>query len=497
MRYSIYLTERYQALLGYVGGILAIVGGLHLVPLLLLFVYPDELPLAGSFLLAGLPLIIGGSLCWYHLTPDKALTVKLQEGFVAVTLIWVLAIIFGAIPFIFVSHLSFSQAIFESTSGWTTTGLSVVDVTTAPKLILFFRSLLQLLGGAGLAIIALSTIAGPVGAGLSIAEGRGDLLAPHVQESIRIVLRMYIAYIVAGVIGLHLAGMSWFDAINHAFTAVATGGFSTRPESIGYWDSASIEAVIIVLMILGNINFLVAYTVLRGKLRAAARNAELRLVAVVIPLASILLFAVVTQGLYPTLEKSLRVAVFESVTALTGTGFSTVSYIPWADFGWFVLIILMVLGGGSGSTAGGIKQFRIYVMYKAIQWELKRAFMPSRTVNEPAIWHGDRSQPLSSNQVRQIAIFIGIYLIVLLLGTGMMMMYGESLADSLFEFASTLGTVGLSVGITQPDMPVGMMWGQVTGMLLGRLEFFAVIIGISKLILDGRTILQTRNTEAA
>ena len=154
MRYSLYLKDRYRALLGYIGGILAVVGGFHLVPLFLIPFYPDELPLAGSFILAGAPLIIGGGFCWHRLTPPKAITVKIQEGFVAVTLIWFIAILFGAIPFILISELTVTQAIFESTSGWTTTGLSVVDVTTAPRLILFFRSLIQLLGGAGLALSA-------------------------------------------------------------------------------------------------------------------------------------------------------------------------------------------------------------------------------------------------------------------------------------------------------------------------------------------------------
>ena len=341
MRQRLYLKERYSALTSYMSAIIAIIGGIQLIPLLLLPFYPAEIIHAPAFLMAGLPLLILGALGWQYFKPDEHISVTLEEGFVVVVIIWVLAILSGALPIMLINELNFTQAIFESTSGWTTTGLSVVDVTTTPKLLLFFRSVIQLAGGAGLAILALSTIVGPIGSSLSVAEGRSDQLAPHVRESLQIVVRLYLTYILLGIIGLALAGMSLFDAVNHTFAAVSTGGFSTRPESIGYWDSPTIEAITIVLMFVGTINFLVAYTALKGKWRALMRHGEIRLMGLMIPLVSILLFSVVTVGLYPTLSKSIRVTVFETISAISTTGFSTVSYTDWSEFGWFMLIILM------------------------------------------------------------------------------------------------------------------------------------------------------------
>lgn len=490
MRHQIYLRGRYLALLGYMGEMIAIIGVLHLVPLLLIPFYPAEANLAGSFLLAGVPLILVGLLAWKYYFPQESLSLTIQEGSVIVVTIWLIAIFAATIPFISIIGLNFSQAVFESTSGWTTTGLSVVDVTTAPKLLLFFRSFIQLAGGAGFAIIALSSVAGSFGTGIVAAEGRTEQLAPHVRNSAGIVLRIYVSYIIFGIIALRVAGMGWFDAINHAFTALATGGFSTRPESVGYWDSAGIEAVLCVLMLLGALNFLTAYTFLQRKFEAVRRNGEIRLAGLLILISTGLLVIFVTLPLYPQ-GKALRVALFETISALSGTGFNTVaSYHPWLDFGWIVLIVLMSVGGSTGSTSGGIKLFRIYVLYKSIIWEIRRAFMPRHMVNEPAIWQGEKRDLMNDRQVRQIALFVALYIVVLLIGTSILAAYGYSLKESLFEFASSLGTVGLSVGVTKPDMPSVLLWVQSFGMLLGRLEIFAFIIGSLKLVTDMGTIMR-------
>lgn len=492
MRYQRYLQDRYRLLLGYVGGISAVIGALMLVPLLVIPFYPEESIYAGSFLIAGIPLLVSGLTIWRFLQPKEFPNLILQEGAVIVVFTWIVAILVGTVPLILVSKLTFPQAVFESTSGWTTTGLSVVDVTEAPKIILFFRSFIQLAGGAGFAIIALSAIAGSFSAGLPGAEGRTEQLAPHVRHSANIVLSIYSGYVILGSVALRIAGMSWFDAINHAFTALSTGGFSTRLQSIGYWDSPLVEAVTLFLMLLGTINFVIAYTLLRGKFRTGLRSGELHILAVLVIAGFALLLLFVTTSLYPTAEKAVRVALFESISAITTTGFATVDYRPWPPFGWLILILFMLIGGGTGSTAGGIKQLRIYIISKAIVWEIKKSFMPRHVLNEPAIWQGENRSLLTDRQVRQSAVFIGLYLFLFLIGSGSMMLYDYSMHESFFEFASTLGTVGLSVGVTSPDMPTPLFWIQSAGMLFGRLEIFTVIVGLIKLANDSRTLIMAR-----
>lgn len=484
MRYQKYLRERYRALLSYVGGILLVMGVLLLTPLLVLVFYPDEVRYIGGFLLGALPLISGGALLWRFFAPKEELSVTVQEGMVVVLIVWVVTILVSAIPLMTAAELDFAQAVFESTSGWTTTGLSVVDVLAAPQIVLFYRSLIQLIGGAGIVIITLTTITGAFGVGLSLAEGHNENLAPHVRSSAVIVLRIYIAYVVIGILALRIAGMGWFDAINHAFTAVATGGFSTRPESIGYWNNGWIEAIIIVLMILGATNFLTAYTLFRGNLFAFVRNAEIRLAALVLPISIVLLAIFTVSLLESNWIRAAQLAAFEAASALTGAGLNVAIHANLNPFGWLILVLLMMIGGASGSTAGGIKQYRIYVMYKALRWEYQRAFLPAHAVNEPVFWRGENQVFLNDRLVRQVSLFVFLYFLVLMTGTAIVTLHGYGLGESLYEFASALGTVGLSVGIVTPNTPDSLLWVFTAGMFLGRLEFFAVSIGLTKIVID-------------
>ncbi len=489
MRYQSFLHRRYQAILGYTGLICAIAGLCILSPLLALLAYPEEANLAWGFLLPGLLLSGLGVVLWRSLTPKSGATLTLQEGSVIVVLSWFLAVLFGTVPFLTVGGLNFTQAAFESTSGWTTTGLSVVDVTDTSRLILLYRSIMELFGGAGLAIITLSAIAGPVGASLSSAEGRSEQLAPNVRRSSKLVLIIYSGLCAFGVVALRISGVGWFDAVNHSFAALSTGGFSTRTDSIGYWDSPFVEAVTIVLMLVGGLNFVTIYLLLTGSIKSVIRNGQVRLQALMIPLVAVIIFFSSAVSLYPTLNKAVRVSIFEAVTALTTTGFSTVGYGDWNSLPWLGMIVLMLIGGGAGSTAGGIKQLRVYILYRALISEARQMLLPKGAVNETKIWQGEQQRYLQTSQIRQVALFIFLYVVVYFIGSAIMMGYGYPLQDSLFEYASTMGTVGLSIGITAADAPIGVLWAQIVGMFLGRLEFFTVFVGIACMIRDVRPMI--------
>ncbi|MDW8172517.1 MAG: potassium transporter TrkG [Anaerolineae bacterium] len=485
-RQQAYLRQRYRAFVGYIGALIYILGFVQLVPLLLIPFFPDEWRLSGAFLITGLPLIVSGMILRRRYMPEQTLSLTMPEGSVVVLIVWLAALFSSSVPFMLIGGLNLSQACFEAISGWTTTGLTVVDVSQAPNLLLFYRSLTQFSGGAGFVIIALSAVAGTFGMNIAAAEGRNDQLAPHIRKSASIVLQMYAGYAIFGIVALTLAGMSPFDAVNHAFTAISTAGFSTRPESIAYWDSFSIEVVTMILMILGATNFFIAYTFLRGKFVPVWKSAELRLLIFLLVSVTALLTVFVTHATEPDAGRSIRAALFNAVSALTTTGFSTVDYRPWADFGWMILILLMLIGGGAGSTAGGIKLMRVYIIYKAIIWEIRRSFMPPHMVNEPAIWQGERRELMNDRWVRQTALFVGIYVGFFLLGSGIMTLHGYSMKESFFEFASALGGVGVSVGVTQPSTPPLVLWTMNVGMFLGRLEFFTIIVGVLKIISDAR-----------
>ncbi len=483
MQHRNWLGQKYRAIFGYTGLICALAGITILFPLVALFTYPEEMNLAWGFLIPGLFLVIVGWLLWCQLK-NSSTNLSVQDGAIIVVLSWIIAIAFGTIPFIGISGLNITQAVFESTSGWTTTGLSVIDVSQASHLILLYRSTIQLVGGAGFAVVALSAIIAPAGIGLATAEGRSEQLVPNIRRSAKLVLNIYTGYVATGIVALRLAGMNWFDAVNHAFAALSTGGFSTRAASLGYWNSPVIEAVTLVLMLLGTLNFLTSYLLLTGKFTAVIRNSEVKLQAVVVPLGITILLLGVTNKLDFTFNKALRVVVFETITALSTSGFSTVSYTNWSSMGWLVLIVLMLIGGGTGATAGGIKQFRIYALYRGVIWEIRRQLLPKDAVTEPDVWQGETRHFLSDRQLRQISMFVWLYLGIYIAGSGIITAYGYSLPESLFEYASALSTVGLSVGVTAANAPIGVLWTEIAGMFLGRLEFFPVFVGLIRMYQD-------------
>jgi trk system potassium uptake protein TrkH len=483
-----YLKERYAAIISSVGMMLFLSGLVMLTPLLGLIAYPAEMAYAPGFGLPAGCLVMIGVALWRGFHPHGRITLSVPEGGVIVVTGWVLVILISAWPFMSIQGLCFPLAVFESMSGWTTTGLSVVDVSRAGRLVLLWRSIIQLAGGAGLAIIMISAIVGPTGVGISRAEGRSDQLVPQVRQSARLVLIIYLSYAAAGTLAYWLAGMTPFDALNHAFAAVSTGGFSTHAESIGYWNSMAVEGVSVALMLLGSLSFVTAWYLWRGRLLVVWRNGEIRLMAVLIPLSAAAVVLVTCRALYPQLGKSLRVGIFETVSALTTTGFSTVGYRDWNGFGVLVLIGLMLIGGGTCSTAGGLKQFRIHLLWKLLVCELRRSLLPRTAVLECSAWEADRRVFVSDRQVRQAVVFVFLYLAVYLLGALLLCAWGFSLPDALFEFASAIGTVGLSVGVTGPGMPLPALWAETLAMFLGRLEFMVVIVSLIKLGRDIRRV---------
>lgn len=496
MSYSSSLSHRYRLIFAYTGLMGIIIGGVMLLPLLALVFYRAEWYLAWGFLLPGGLLIGSGWLLWQRLNPSHVRPpqrLSIRDATVVVVLSWILAIGASTFPYLAFEGLNITQATFESTSGWTTTGLSVLEIEKSSHLVLLFRSLTQLFGGAGFAIIALSGLSALTGVTtpeLSVAEGRTEQLVPQVQRSAKWVMSLYLGYVVVGIIALRLAGMSLFEAINHAACTLSTGGFSTRADSIAAWDSPQVEFVTIALMLLGSLNYVTGYLALNGRIRSVWRNSELRLQASIVGIAMLLLWLPCSAMLSSTKFKgfsAIRLSLFSTMTALSTTGFATIDYGLMSGFSLLVIIVLMIIGGQSGSTAGGLKLYRLGVLLQALVWEIKRCFLPKHAVTEWSLWQGERPHFLSDRDTFKASSYLVLYLLCLIIGTGILTAHGNALQDSLFEYTSALSTVGLSVGITQAAAPVDILWAEIVGMLLGRLEIMAALIGILQLGQDLRS----------
>ncbi|HDI12619.1 MAG TPA: TrkH family potassium uptake protein, partial [Hadesarchaea archaeon] len=278
---------------------------------------------------------------------------------------------------------------------------------------------------------------------------------------------VYVVMTVIGIAAFYLAGMPMFDAINHSMTGIATGGFSVRNTSFAGYGSPAL-AVAILIMVAGATSFVVHRRVMAGHWRELFRNVEVRFMLAVILLATLLL----------AFSVGIRDSLFQSTSALTGTGFSTTNLAGWGDLQKGLLVVLMVMGGGYGSTSSAIKLIRIIIIGKAVHWMIKRSFLPDRAVLPAKV----AGREYTEREMMETAVYAFIYLVVLIAGAVVLMLLDNPIMDSLFESASAQGNVGLTVGITSATMPLAGKISLIIQMLVGRLEIIPVVAFLSYLI---------------
>lgn len=469
-----------------IGAVMMIVALVLLLPLLCLFAYPDELVYLKDFLIpAGISFVVG--ICLFFFIPAR--DTKLYKSLGSSTLVvlsWIVAIFFSALPFVFSGQLNMLMALFEATSGWTTTGFSIMDVSKVPHIFLLWRSITQLIGGLGVVFLLMVTAKGGNGMALFSAEGHSDKLHPNIKKTIFLTVKMYAAFFVAGVLLYWVFGMPLFDSINHTMAAISTAGFTTQPNSIGAYNSIPIEVVSILLMLVGSIGFASHALLLKGKVKKFFQVTEVRLYFGIIIVFTIIL----------SFFTSFREAIFNIVSAMSTTGFSTVNYATWGGANHAVvvlmIIIVMLVGGGTGSTAGGIKQFRIAIALKSAIWELKRKFLPERAVKNNYIVRSTGKFFVPDRLLVDVYNYIIVYIVLWFVGTFILAVSGYSLKDSLFEISSALATTGVSIGVVSPDMPVQVTWTVMICMVIGRLEFVVIFTSIASVFTDTKNFISNK-----
>lgn len=461
----------------YIGAVAIVIGCILLVPLIMLIPFPQEIGEAKYFIIPG-TLCIAGGYFLFHTGEEKYKwkNYKNKENII-VTLAWIMVILLSSIPFVLTGKYNFTQAIFECTSGYSTTGLSVVDVEKASHIFLFFRSVMLFVGGIGLVLVVITVLSDRYGMKLFEAEGHSDKMVPNLLQSARVIFLIYSGYIAGGTVLYIAFGMNWFDAVNHAVAAISTGGFSTQAESIGYYHNTGIEVVTIVLMFLGGTNFMVHLALLKGKFRKVYTDCEFRFSLFVYPLSAVLLAVLAGYPAAKNMSEGVRMGLFQAVSAMSTTGFQTVdSFKSWSSPMIFIMIMLMMIGGGAGSTAGGIKQYRVSIAVKEIFWNLRKKIGNKRIIVPEKITRCGEPIEVDGQLYRSNMDFIFLYIIFMGIGTMIFTCFGYSVQDSMFEMASSLSTVGLSMGITGYDAHPLILWTSTIGMFLGRLEIYIVFI---------------------
>jgi trk system potassium uptake protein TrkH len=462
-------------------GLLLLIEGIFMwlcIPVSILFDDHELLPLG----LGGLSSIVfGGGMWLVNLRAHK--TLNARDGFLIVSIGWILFSLFGCIPFLLSGEISsFIDAFFETVSGFTTTGASILnEVELLPHGLLFWRSLTQWLGGMGIIVMSLAILPllGVGGMQLFVAEVPGpapDKLHPRIKETAKRLWAIYIIFTITEILLLWIGGMDLFDAVCHSFTSMATGGFSTKTASLAYWDSPFIHYVIVVFMFLAGTNFTLSYFAFHLNFRKVWRNEEFRYYLGFILGFTALLTLILSFTEVQSLEESFRHSIFQVVSIVTTTGFVTFDYLSWIPLAGILLFMMMFLGGSAGSTGGGIKILRIVLLIKNSSMELRRMIHPNAVI--PVRFNRNAVPPDILNNV---FAFVSFYIITVIIGVVVMASMGYDLGTSFGAVAATLGNIGPGIGLVGPvenysHIPVFGKWFLSFLMLIGRLELFTVLI---------------------
>lgn len=441
----------------------------------------------GAILISALFTGIVGGLMFFSNSKQRQSEIGKREGYLIVTLSWVFMALFGSVPYIISGAIpDFTNAFFESISGFSTTGATILtDIESVPKGILFWRSMTQWIGGLGIIVltIAILPLLGIGGMELFTAETPGitkDKIHPRIRETAKRLWGIYIALTVSEIILLMLAGLNFYDAFNHALTTCSTGGFSTKNASIAAFSSPLVHWIIIVFMILAGTNFSLLYFGFKANFKKFIENSEFKWYLTWIVLLSVILIPVVYYHLDSTLEKVIRDVVFQVASIVTTTGFATADYTHWGVFASMVFFLLMFSGGSAGSTSGSIKIVRIVLLIKNGFSELRRRLHPKAVI--PVYMN---NTPVGQNIIYNLLAFIFLYLFIFVISSLLLTLLEIDLLTAMSAAATSIGNVGPGLASIGPSgnfyhLPDMAKWILSFLMIVGRLEIFTVIILFSR-----------------
>ena len=461
-------------------GVLQIILGLSMiVPILAQFIYNQIDP---GFISSGIVTIIFGVLFFLsNLDHDKKL--NLPQAFLLTALSWLSIAIFGSLPFIFSNiELSFTDAFFESMSGITTTGSTIItNLNETPKAILLWRAMLQWLGGIGIIVMAITlmpimNIGGMQLFVISTSSTPEKILPKSKEISIRLIL-IYSSLTIVCALFYKIFGMSFFDSIVHSMTTIATGGFSNYNESIGYFDSSLIELTSIIFIILGSIPFIAYIKYLNGDKKIFLKDSQIQTFLIIIIFSIFLIYFYLSIKNQSIFEVNLRAITFNVISILTGTGYVTQNFSEWGNFTLIYFLILMFIGGCAGSTTCGVKIFRIQILYQFVSNQLKKIIYPRGIFTIKY-----QNSNVDEKFMASIISFIFLYILIFFIITTLLSINGLNFITAISAAATSISNVGPGLGdIIGPNGNFSQLtnfskWILSVGMILGRLELFAVLV---------------------
>ena len=468
-------------------------GGFMLLSALVSLIYKDGVTF--QIFLAGIITLLVGVVSMVFTRRHKK-EINKREGYIVVSFGWVIMSLSGTLPYVLTESIpSFTNAFFETMSGYTTTGASILnDIEAVPKGILFWRSLTHWIGGMGIIVLAIAILPllGIGGMQLFAAEAPGpsaDKLHPRITDTAKRLWLIYFGYTAAETLLLSVAGMSFFDAINHSLCTLSTGGFSTKNASIAYWNGQPlIQYIIILFMFLAGTNFVLSYFAFKGRIQKVIHDEEFKLyfkfIAIFTIIAAVIIYfradisksSIVHPMVWGEAESAFRHGLFQVLSVITTTGFVTADYTLWTPFLVVLFFGLMFLGGSAGSTSGGVKVVRHLILIKNSFLEFKRTLHPNAII--PVRYN---NKAINRFIVLNVLAFFILYMLSFIIGALVFSMFEIDFKSAIGLSASTLGNVGPALGDFGPvnnyaALPPLAQWWACFLMLIGRLELFTVLI---------------------
>ena len=446
-------------------------------------IYYDDQNHINTFLLCSLITISFGFLLRFLTKDEKNAEIKKRDGYLIVVSGWLCMTFFGTLPYLLTDSIpSFTDAFFETMSGFTTTGSTILDeIESLPKSILFWRSMTQWIGGMGIIVltIAILPLLGIGGMELFVAEAPGptkDKIHPRIKETAKRLWIIYFSLTALETVVLMFFGLSFFDSINHSLTTTSTGGFSTKQQSIAAFQNPFVEAVIVIFMFLAGTNFTMIYFGLKMKFRKIVNNDEFKWYLSAVFILILLLSFYRTHTSSSDFIHAFREISFQVVSIITTTGYATADYTLWGSFLTFIFFLFLFSGASAGSTSGGIKIVRIILLIKNGLLEFKRRLHPKAVI--PVMLN---KQVISSTITYNLLAFIFLYLFVFTLGSIFLSFLGVDMLTSISAVASAVGNVGPGIADVGPSssfsqLPTSAKWILSLLMLMGRLELFTVCV---------------------
>ena len=466
-------------------------GSLFLVSgIITLFVIPVSLifleykALGPIILTSGVYFIFGGL---FYFAGRKGGEPNFRDAMITAAVGWFFISLVGAVPFLFMSGQGIDvgmkpvDAVFESFAGWTGTGFSMIqNIENAPKALQFWRSLIQWIGGVGVIVLTLAILARPGTGSFTLykSEAREEKMHPSIISTVKSIWWIFTIYTLFGIVLFYLTGMSLWEAVNHCMTGLSTGGFSVTNDSMAGYGLAA-QFSIMLMMVFGAIAFVAHHNLLKGKFKKFVTDPQIKAMFIIIALGAISLSLINYFTLhYISFLQAAEESLFQFISALTCTGFSTTDISTWGNAAKLILSMAMIIGGAAGSTAGGIKLFRAILLYKGVSWRIKRVISSSRRVFPHKLGVKFLSEDEWQNEVNEAAVISFLWFVFLFLGIILfsVIMPKTDLVNVIFEICSAQGNVGLSSGITSPAMPTVAKIMMIFNMWIGRLEIIPIIV---------------------